>query len=158
MSRGSIGKLVAIAVLALCAPLLSVPAAGAKKNMVKLTGVVVKVIPPIKVGNGPRTISTLYQGMTKVGKLNLSSSNCDLQGCVEGGYTHIKVFKLKGENSGTLYANLKEKLMGFPPKPSGPATGTLCIAQHNQTSGCVKLTLNPPAISTLGTHFKHVIG
>ena len=38
------------------------------------------------------------------------------------------------------------------------ATGVFCIAQHNVSSGCVKATLTPGDISTVGTHFKLVVG
>lgn len=60
MSRSLTGKFVAIAAGLVCAAaLLSAAVAGAKPKLLHLTGVVVKSIPPIKVGNGPRTISTL---------------------------------------------------------------------------------------------------
>jgi hypothetical protein len=161
MSRGLTGKFVAIAAgLVFTAALLSVAGAGAKSTQLHLTGVVVKSIPPIKVGNGPRTISTLYQGKTKVGKLNLGESDCSLQQCVEGGYAHIKGFKLKGEKSGTLYVHLINKATGFPPKPAKSATGTVCVAQsnHHFTTGCTPATLTPGSVSTVGTNFKLVVG
>jgi hypothetical protein len=158
MSRNGSAKFAAIVVVLCAAALVLAAIAGAKTSKLTLKGVVTKVIPPIKVGNGPRTISTLYEGTKKVGKINFSS-DCATNECVEGGYAHIKGFKLTGEKSGTLYADLVDKLHGIPPKSSGPAKGTLCIAQRGSpTSGCVTATLTPPDIGTVGTHFTLVVG
>lgn len=159
MSRVLVKKAAAAAVLLISLAVLSTAAAGAKPKRVQLSGVVVKLVPPTIAGNGPRTISALYQGKKKVGKLNFSS-NCALDECVEGGYIHvkIKVFKIKGERFGTLYGNFKDKLHGFPPKSSKSATGTLCVSQKNHKSGCVAASITPAQIASVGTHFKLVIG
>lgn len=159
MSRGVIGKFgVIVALLCVPATLLSAAIAGAKSNRVDLTGVVVKVRPPTLAGNGPRTISTLYQGTKKVGKLNLTA-DCAINECVEGGYAHIKILKLTGEKSGTLYPTLTDKFHGIPPKSAKSATGTFCVAKGERTGpGCVKATLTPADIATVGTHFKLVLG
>ncbi len=156
MRRIGIGAAVAAVTMSL-AVLLPVAGAGAKPKRLRLTGVVVKSVPPKIPGNGPRTISALYQGKKKVGKLNFSS-DCALDECVEGGYAHIKGYKLKGERYGTLYPHLIDKLMGIPPKSAKSAVGTFCIAQHKTTSGCVKATITPAAIGAVGTHFKLVLG
>ncbi len=157
MSRGLFEKSAAVAVLLISVAVLSTAVAGAKSKRLRLSGVVVKEVPPTIAGNGPRTISALYQGKKKVGKMNFSS-NCALDECVEGGYLHIKVFKLKGERFGTLYGNFKDKLHGIPPKSAKSAVGTLCISQKNHSSGCVAATITPAAIASTGTHFKLVIG
>jgi hypothetical protein len=157
MGRVLVKKAAAVAAMLISVAVLSTAVAGAKPKRVQLSGVVVKVIPPTIGGNGPRTISALYRGKKKVGKLNFSS-DCALDECVEGGYVHIKGFKVKGERFGTLYGHFTDKLHGIPPKGSKSAVGTLCVSQKNDKSGCVAASITPASIASTGTHFKLVIG